>query len=43
MPGFHSRMGNRLRDPVEGADTIVWLCVSEAAKSQPSGLFFEGV
>lgn len=42
MPGFHSRMGDRLRSPEEGADTVVWLCVSESAKKQPSGRFFEG-
>lgn len=41
MPGFHSRMGDRLRSPEEGADTVVWLCVSESAKKQPSGRFFE--
>ena len=42
MPEFHRRMGNRLRSPEEGADTIIWLCVSNSIKDQPSGGFFQG-
>lgn len=34
-------MGNRLRSPDQGADTIVWLCVANQAKDQPSGSFFQ--
>ena len=43
MPDFHSRMSSRLRSLEEGADTVLWLCVSVAAKSQLSGRFFEGL
>ena len=42
MPGFYNAMKNKLRTAEEGADTIVWLAMSEAALSQPSGLFFLG-
>ena len=35
-------MGNRLRNPDQGADTIVWLCVAKQARDQPSGCFFQG-
>jgi dehydrogenase/reductase SDR family protein 12 len=41
MPEFRRRMGNRLRSPEEGADTIIWLCVSNTIKDQPSGGFFQ--
>lgn len=43
MPSFHAKMKNRLRTPEEGADTLVWLAISEAACQQPSGLFFQGM
>ena len=36
-------MGNRLRSPDQGADTVVWLCVANQAKDQPSGSFFQGI
>jgi len=42
MPDFYEKMKSRLRTAEQGADTIVWLAVSHAAKSQPSGLFFQG-
>ena len=42
MPEFYEKMKNRLRTVEEGADTIVWLALSEAAIKQPSGLFFQG-
>ena len=42
MPQFYEKMKDRLRTAEEGADTIVWLAVSDAALSQPSGLFFQG-
>ena len=42
MPRFRNWMGNRLRSPDEGADTIVWLCVSSQARDQPNGSFFQG-
>eukprot|EP00794_Sanderia_malayensis_P012781 gene12781-14092_t len=41
MPEFHSRMGNRLRSAAEGADTLVWLCISPDATKEPSGSFFQ--
>ena len=42
MPDFYEKMKNKLRTVDEGADTIVWLAISEAAIKQPSGLFFQG-
>lgn len=42
MPQFYEKMKTRLRTVEEGADTIVWLAVSEAAVKQDSGLFFQG-
>ena len=42
MPRFRSWMENRLRTPDQGADTIVWLCVANQARDQPSGSFFQG-
>ncbi|KAK1162482.1 dehydrogenase/reductase SDR family member 12-like [Acipenser oxyrinchus oxyrinchus] len=41
MPDFHRSMKNKLRTAEQGADTIVWLALSEAARTQPSGLFFQ--
>ncbi|XP_077473187.1 dehydrogenase/reductase SDR family member 12 [Stigmatopora argus] len=41
MPSFHAKMQDKLRTEVMGADTVVWLAVSEAAAKQPSGLFFQ--
>uniref|UniRef100_A0A4W4GCT1 Flj13639 n=2 Tax=Electrophorus TaxID=8004 RepID=A0A4W4GCT1_ELEEL len=41
MPDFHSSMKERLRSPEQGADTLVWLAVSEAAVTKPSGRFFQ--
>ncbi|XP_076833528.1 DHRS-12_like_SDR_c-like domain-containing protein [Brachyhypopomus gauderio] len=41
MPDFHSSMKERLRTPEQGADTLVWLAVSEAAIAKPSGRFFQ--
>ncbi|XP_059369847.1 dehydrogenase/reductase SDR family member 12-like [Carassius carassius] len=40
MPDFHSSMKERLRTPEQGADTVVWLALSEAAVKNPSGRFF---
>ncbi|XP_038051293.1 dehydrogenase/reductase SDR family member 12-like [Patiria miniata] len=40
MPGFHSKLKNRLRSPEQGADTIVWLCAAKAVLDQPSGQFY---
>ncbi|XP_061548536.1 dehydrogenase/reductase SDR family member 12 [Phycodurus eques] len=41
MPSFHAKMQNKLRTEAMGADTVVWLAVSEAAAKQPTGLFFQ--
>nr|XP_039258437.1 dehydrogenase/reductase SDR family member 12-like [Styela clava] len=40
MPDFHRQMGSRLRSPEQGADTIVWLALSNMALEQKSGQFF---
>ena len=42
MPRFRNWMENRLRSPDQGADTVVWLCVANQARDQPSGSFFQG-
>ncbi|XP_077421671.1 DHRS-12_like_SDR_c-like domain-containing protein [Vanacampus margaritifer] len=41
MPDFHSSMKSNLRTPEQGADTVVWLAVSEAAAANPSGRFYQ--
>ena len=41
MPDFYRRMRNRLRTPAEGADTLVWLCLSNRALKYPSSSFFQ--
>ena len=41
MPGFYQNMKTRLRTPQQGADTIVWLCLSPNAFKQKSGSFFQ--
>ncbi|XP_048397192.2 dehydrogenase/reductase SDR family member 12 isoform X1 [Stegostoma tigrinum] len=41
MPDFHTKMKNRLRTPSQGADTLVWLAISNVAAQQPSGLYFQ--
>ncbi|KAG8585132.1 hypothetical protein GDO81_004899 [Engystomops pustulosus] len=41
MPDFYEKMKNRLRTEEQGADTVVWLALSPAAKKQASGLFFQ--
>ena len=43
LPDFHHRMADRLRSPEQGADTVIWLSISEVAKHTPSGQFFEGI
>ena len=42
MPGFHARLGARLRSEAQGADTVLWLALAPAATAQPSGCFFQG-
>lgn len=41
MPSFYQSMKTRLRTPQQGADTIVWLCLSPDAFKQKSGSFFQ--
>jgi dehydrogenase/reductase SDR family protein 12 len=41
MPDFHRRMQGKLRTAEQGADTVVWLCVSKEAIKIPSGSFFQ--
>ncbi|XP_063762814.1 DHRS-12_like_SDR_c-like domain-containing protein isoform X2 [Eleginops maclovinus] len=41
MPDFHRSMKESLRAPEQGADTVVWLAVSEAAIKNPSGRFYQ--
>lgn len=40
MPAFYERLKGRLRNVDEGADTIVWLAISDEAMQYPSGSFF---
>jgi dehydrogenase/reductase SDR family protein 12 len=40
LPGFYERMKDDLRDPYQGADTIVWMAASAAAVQQPPGQFY---
>lgn len=42
MPDFYSRFHKEFRTPQQGADTIVWAVVSEAArKNNVNGSFLE--
>ncbi|KAK2905056.1 hypothetical protein QQF64_033272 [Cirrhinus molitorella] len=41
MPDFYNKMKNKLRTEAQGADTVVWLAISDSASRQPSGLFFQ--
>nr|CAD7459959.1 unnamed protein product [Timema tahoe] len=41
MPDFYQRMKDRLRTAEQGADTAVWLAISDTALKNPSGLFFQ--
>jgi len=41
MPEFHDKMKNKLRTVEQGADTIVWLAISNTALEQQSGLFYQ--
>jgi len=42
MPDFYEKMKNRLRSAEQGADTAVWLAISDGALKHSSGLFFQG-
>ena len=41
MPDFHAKMKDKLRSVEQGADTVVWLAISAAATSAPSGKFWQ--
>ncbi|XP_022430469.1 dehydrogenase/reductase SDR family member 12 isoform X3 [Monodon monoceros] len=41
MPGFHARLGARLRSEAQGADTVLWLALAPTDAVQPSGRFFQ--
>uniref|UniRef100_A0A4W3H0E7 Dehydrogenase/reductase (SDR family) member 12 n=1 Tax=Callorhinchus milii TaxID=7868 RepID=A0A4W3H0E7_CALMI len=41
MPDFYEKMKNRLRTEGQGADTVVWLAISNVQSQHPSGLFFQ--
>eukprot|EP00127_Corallochytrium_limacisporum_P001693 Clim_evm30s77 gene=Clim_evmTU30s77 len=41
MPDFHKRMKDDLRNPQEGADTVVWLGMCERLKLDDGGKFYE--
>ncbi|XP_060050861.1 dehydrogenase/reductase SDR family member 12 isoform X3 [Erinaceus europaeus] len=41
MPGFYSRLKDRLRSAAQGADTVLWLALTPAATAQRSGCFFQ--
>ena len=41
MPDFHAKMKDKLRSVEQGADTVVWLAISAAAASAPSGKFWQ--
>lgn len=43
MPDFYEKMKDRLRTAEQGADTAIWLAISDAALKKPSGQFFEGL
>ena len=40
MPGFYQKMKDRLRTSGQGADTIIWLAVSDVTKER-SGSFYQ--
>ena len=42
MPEFYEKMKNKLRTAEQGADTLLWLALSESATQNQSGLFFQG-
>lgn len=40
LPGFHKVMGPLLRDPAQGADTLVWLTADDGAPLASNGRFW---
>jgi NAD(P)-dependent dehydrogenase (short-subunit alcohol dehydrogenase family) len=41
LPGFYERIGDRLRTPAEGVDTILWLAASPEARERSGRLFLD--
>lgn len=41
LPRFHSVMQGRLRSPAEGADTVLWLAASDAARGRSGRFWFD--
>ncbi|KAF8067317.1 DHRS12 [Scenedesmus sp. PABB004] len=41
IPAFHKALEGRLRSPAQGADTIVWLALEDAAKLQPGAFYLD--
>ncbi len=41
LPGFHRLVGQWLRTPAQGADTILWLAASPEARGQTGRLFLD--
>jgi len=41
MPEFHEKMQGKLRTPLEGADTAIWLAIKQKLPENSSGEFFQ--
>lgn len=41
MPDFYNRTKHVLRSAEQGADTIIWLCISSNVSQHPNGSFFQ--
>lgn len=41
IPGFHKAFQAKLRDPAQGADTIVWLALEDGSKLQPGAFYLD--
>jgi len=41
MPEFHAKMEGKLRTPLEGADTAIWLAIKQNLPENSSGEFFQ--
>ncbi|GBF91822.1 hypothetical protein Rsub_04927 [Raphidocelis subcapitata] len=41
LPGFAEKMGSRLRTAAQGADTITWLCLEDAAKLEGGAFYLD--
>jgi dehydrogenase/reductase SDR family protein 12 len=41
MPSFRNMMGNNLRTPEQGADTMVWMCCYPDLEKLENGAFFQ--